>query len=445
MNLIVTRDNTVGLLGAPFDPVCITITASGICYFSVLFAPVEVIDLNRPGEFDLRKFRHLLWKLNGRAGYGFCPGFKENDFPDGFQFEAHGLTVLRHPFTRVQAKECQVFLQLRRSSSRAVSQPLGLQLCSSCLKTLTDVYVTLKNWGEDLSLPAFAKFLPLHSHPPLPQSHASPQQPSSKSRSKEDSEYLENSDSDSVAVETVPVGEECIVGVDSPSSSVAQVCEITTDNSPEEPKSKMPSVNSDPSKLGVRGCMVLLDRISPSTAYKAENVSKGLATSSAGSTGSASSAKSAPSQENVSLMASFPAESLPASSSSSPAWSFTSSLATASNSNPRQLMQVSAEGSPSRPVLSARIKPFRAVMPHERETTGVTVTGGGEVDAVESAPSTALGREQEKHESSPEMGPPVLTPEVILSPGSSPQPLCIDEDADPEELETAVDEPGLIH
>lgn len=300
--------------------------------------------------------------------------------------------------------------------------------------------MTLKNWGEDLSLPAFAKFLPLHSHPPLPQSHASSQQPSSKSRSKGDSEYLENSDSDSVAVEMVPVGEECIVGVDSPSSSVAQVCEITTDNSPEEPKSKMPSVNSDPSKLGVRGCMVLLDRISPSAAYKAENVSKGLATGGAGSTGSTSSATTAPSQENASLMASFPA-----SSSSSPAWSFKSSLATASNSNPRQLMQVSAEGSPSRPVLSARIKPFRAVVPHERETTGVTVTEGSEADAVESAPSAALGREQEKHESSPEIGPPVLTPEVILSPGSSPQPLCIDEDADPEELETAVDEPGLIH
>lgn len=432
----------MGLLGAPLDPVCVTITASGICYFSVLFAPVEVTDLNRSGEFDLRKFRHILWKLNGRAGYGFCPGFKENDFPVGFQFEAHGLEVLRHPVTRVHAKECRVFLQLRRSSSRAISQPLGLQLCSDCLKTLTDIYMTLKNGGEDLSLPAFAKFLPLQSHPPLSQSHMPPQ---SNSKSKGGGEHLEKSKSNSAAPETVPVCEGCIVEVDSPSNSVAHECEITTENSLEGPKRKMRFVNSDPSKLGVRDCMVLLDRVCPGAVYKADEKSKAWAANTAASAGSTSSS-AALSQESMSSVTSFPVEKLPA-SSSSPAWPFTSSSSSSSttcgNSSTRQLVQVSAESSVCRPVLSARIKPFRTVMPHERETSDITVTGGGDVDVVASTPSAALGREQEKRELSPEVGPPVLTPEVVLSPCNSPQPLCIDEDADPEQLETVVDEPGL--
>lgn len=435
----------MGLLGSPFDPVCVTITASGLCYFSVLFAPVEVVDLSQLGHLDLRKFRHILWKLNGRAGYGFCPGFKESDFPDGFQFEAHGLEVLRHPFTRIQAKECRVFLQLRRSSSRAVSQSLGLQLCSNCLKTLTDIYVTLKTWGTDLSLPAFAKFLPSHSHPLSQQSHTLPQQ--SDSKLKGGDEQLENfvPKSNPVAIDKVPVSEECFIDVDSP--EVAHVCEITTDNSPERSRSKVPYVKSESNKLGVRGCMVLLDRVVPGAenyckVRKGENKPKALAAKSSASTGSSPTATSvAASQENISLTTSLPAEVFPASSS----WSLTPPISTTGTiSSARQLVQVSAESSSSRPVLSARIKPFRTIAPHGRDAADSTVTAGGDAEVAESASSEASVRRQGKHETSPEMGPPVLTPEMVLSPGSSPQPLCIDEEADPEELEMATDEPGLI-
>ncbi|KAK7108617.1 hypothetical protein V1264_016318 [Littorina saxatilis] len=436
MTLTVTRESTVGLLGAPFDPVYATVTASGLCYFSVLFAPMEVTDLKPNGDLNLRKFRHILWKLNGRAGYGFCPGFKDTDFPEGFKFEGHGLEVLKQPFTRVQATECQVFMQLKRSSSRAISQPLGLQLCSKCLKALTDIYTNLKKSGADLSkCPAFTRFLPGQSHPTAVKNHGVYQ---GSSKLKESNELKTESEASLLVTEEEGGGEGSSVGADRPGLCVASECEVVTQNSTE---SKPKIVKSSSSKVPVRNCSVLLDRFIPEGGclYKSENRSNMVVANGAVSADSSPVPSPATrSLEHTSSAASFSQDVSHSSSSSS--WSLMSSpsATVTSNSSKRQLKHTSSESSSSsRPVLSARIKPFRTVTPQGQETEfSVTDAAGADVAVAGVASDTVVQRDV-MADMEP---PPVLTPE-IMSPADSPQPLCIDEDADPDELESASSEP----
>ena len=408
--LIVTRDSTVGLLGAPFDPVCVTVTASGICYINVLFTPVEVLNLKPGGELNLRKFRSILWKLNGRAGYGFCPGFKENDFPDNFDFEEYGLEVLRQPFPRVHSSGCRVFLQLRRSSSRAGSQPLGLQLCSCCLKALTDIYVALKNQGGDLSLSVFAKFLPFHSSSLdseegiLPQLRRVEGLDECKTRS----------------VEEIPIIEESSIDIDNPGNSVANVCEVVTDNSDGvKSTGNVPGVITSTRNLTVRGCSVLLDRVNPSSVHSLKTDNNNHIPSSASSSAPA---LPVPVSDSMSVITSFPFETFSSVSGSPP-------VAVSSDSN-RSLK------------VSARIKPFRTVAPHGRETTDGMVLEGPSSEVGELLAFGGSSGKQVKEDSAHDTGPPVLTPETLLSPGSSPQPLQIDEDVEPEEVDRDAGEPG---
>lgn len=159
---MVTRSDSVGLLGVPIDSVTVIVTSSSLCYVSALFAPLEVVNLKPNGHFTLRLFRNVLRKLNGRAGFGFCPGFKEENFPSHFNFQKHGLEVTRQPFTRVHATGCPVFFQQRKP--RPGGQELGLELCTRCLQVGMGVCETLKDSGAEGEIPGLIKSLTKSNH-----------------------------------------------------------------------------------------------------------------------------------------------------------------------------------------------------------------------------------------------------------------------------------------
>ncbi|XP_076444701.1 uncharacterized protein LOC143282803 [Babylonia areolata] len=477
MVLTVTRDSLVGLLGAPFDPITVTVTASAVCYVNVLFTPVEVLHLKKEeeeveddtgGNLNLHKFRSVLWRLTGRAGYGFCPGFKDSDFPAGFEYECHGLQVVERPFRRIQSPGCRVLIQQRRHSSRPLpSQPVLLKLCSSCFEVLTAIFVCFKSTGRDLSVAAFAKFLLVNSSSP-PRSAGQQHPSSSKDRLAEEDDDAYSVISKGGKSTLVEQGDEGGEGGDS-SEAVGEGMVVE-----EEPpgRTHASSKRAAFGKLTMRDCSVLLDRVLPHSAPcrvqndSTRDVDLAVTTSSSSSSSSTSSSTIPLADGAASVVTSYsPSEPLP----SSP-----SNIGRLALVDGRLRIQPCGESpSPSRPVLSARIKPFRkGMMPQEEDVGGgggggtdlhqaergggttdvvvvaaavgesVNTTEGMSVDEVVTVMAPAANtrnllsqdppsRPSVKEETSPthETGPPVLTPEVVLSP-DSPQPLLIDEEAE---------------
>ncbi|KAK7493118.1 hypothetical protein BaRGS_00015639 [Batillaria attramentaria] len=321
--------------------------------FLVIFrfeiVPVEVVDLKPNGHFALRLFRNILRKLNGRSGFGFCPGFKESDFPPHFQFRKHGFDFIRQPFTRIQAKGCPVFFQQRRP--RPGGQELGSELCARCLQVGMGVCETLKESGADGDVPGLVKTLTK-------------------------------------------------VGRRSPTVECAK-------HSSGKSNGLMP-IEDDKTFS------------SPGDGHKSQRRSS-------------KDVKQGPSSD---VACTSPT---PTPTSCTPTSSATSS-STASGSHTNHLKQPN-------PVPAARIKPFRTIAPQARNAVSSAADGSGQSETVVASEGTEpaertnaplilrlkLGRSV-----SVDGAPPTLTAEMS-SPPASPRQLCIDEDADPEELEPAVD------
>lgn len=354
VTLMVTRSDSVGLLGVPIDPVTVIVTSSSLCYVSALFAPLEVVNLKPNGHFTLRLFRNVLRKLNGRAGFGFCPGFKEEDFPSHFNFQKHGLEVTRQPFTRVHATGCPVFFQQRKP--RPGGQELGLELCTRCLQVGMGVCETLKDSGAEGEIPGLIGSLTKSNHS-LSRNH----------HDHHDELFSERSHLSS--------------------------CEGHRSVSPDNSGS---DIRTDPHAKGTLPSSKQMS--SPKSPTKKQRYSA--------------------SSESVGATASFP----------SPSSKVPSAITAKSNSTNHVKLGTVQKG----------VQPYRIIAPRVKNRNSSSDTTSDGYGNLENSISLPMVRLKRCDSASLDYEPPLLMAEMTSSVPSSPQ-LCIDEDADPDTLEPAVD------
>lgn len=386
--LLITREKMLGLLGMPVDPVTVCITASGVCSLNVIFLPIDTHNIMHNGQISLKLFRNILRKLNGRAGYGFCPGFKVEDFPKDFPFSKYGLKVLQQPFMRVQAKGCPVFYQCQKL--RATVQPLGLELCPICWKAAAGYKSSLESPDAEMKVPATQKG-----------------------------------------------SQHCAVTSFANSPSMSELMAGLHNGTASVIKSEIGGSVKEERK---QNCLQLNENVKPSSSVShcktSRKHSQSLRKESVTSVLDCQSYEKNPASNPLSVGdTSVPsaATSLDVESEQSSSMSLTA----ARDKSKKDFQQASEATGSHRLVLSARIKPFQT----SQNLPSDVDRGIHEIVLADTNAKLSLCQKQAQINSSASSGDVEMiahreseaSGEIVLSPYSSPRPLCIDEDADDNE------------